>query len=228
MQKLIIALVLLGLLVGIFVLIKQKEAAISKQEVAVLAPIDPLIKAGEYILDKTHASIIFSVNHLGFSNYTASFNDFDATLNLDPQNPQTAFVKAVIYPISLDLPSPPEGFPEEMMRDKWFNNTIFPTINFESTGIEMTGERTALVHGTLELIGVKKGVVLDVKFNGGYSGHPMDPNPRIGFSAKGSFNRSDFGMNYGIPAVGTTMGVSDEVVFVIDAEFTGSSKEEVN
>ena len=35
------------------------------------------------------------------------------------------------------------------------------------------------------------------------------------------FRRSEFGIAYGIPAPGTTMGVSDEVDVVIEAEFTG-------
>ena len=64
-------------------------------------------------------------------------------------------------------------------------------------------------------------MVLDVTYNGGYPGHPMDPHARVGFSAKGSFKRSDFGIAYGVPAPGTTMGVGDEVQVAIEAEFSG-------
>jgi polyisoprenoid-binding protein YceI len=64
-------------------------------------------------------------------------------------------------------------------------------------------------------------VVLAAVFNGGYRGHPMDPKARIGFSATTSFNRSDFGMSYGIPEPSTTMGVSDSVKVTIEAEFSG-------
>jgi polyisoprenoid-binding protein YceI len=64
-------------------------------------------------------------------------------------------------------------------------------------------------------------VILDVTYNGGYAGHPMDPHARIGFSAKGTFKRSDFGIAFGVPAPGTTMGVGDDVQIAIEAEFTG-------
>jgi polyisoprenoid-binding protein YceI len=63
--------------------------------------------------------------------------------------------------------------------------------------------------------------VLDTHYNGGYAGQPMEPNARIGFSARGSFKRSDFGISYGIPAPGTTMGVGDEVQVILETEFSG-------
>ena len=43
------------------------------------------IPAGTYTLDRSHASLIFRVNHLGFSNYTARFKRFDAKLQFDPR-----------------------------------------------------------------------------------------------------------------------------------------------
>jgi len=49
----------------------------------------------------------------------------------------------------------------------------------------------------------------------------MDPHARIGFSAQGSFKRSDFGIAYGIPAPGSRMGVGDDVNIIIEAEFSG-------
>jgi polyisoprenoid-binding protein YceI len=64
-------------------------------------------------------------------------------------------------------------------------------------------------------------MVLNAKFNGGYRGHPMDPHARIGFSATGVLKRSEFGITYGIPAPGTTMGVSDEVNVIVETEFSG-------
>ena len=64
--------------------------------------------------------------------------------------------------------------------------------------------------------------MLVATYNGGYAGMPnMDPQARVGFSARGSFKRSDFGIAYGVPAPGTTMGVGDLIDFSIEAEFTG-------
>lgn len=35
------------------------------------------VPAGAYTLDRAHASLVFRVNHLGFSNYTAHFKRFE-------------------------------------------------------------------------------------------------------------------------------------------------------
>jgi polyisoprenoid-binding protein YceI len=63
-------------------------------------------------------------------------------------------------------------------------------------------------------------VVLETTFNGGYAPNAFD-GARAGFSAKGSFKRSDFGMGAGVPAAGSNMGVSDEVQVAIETEFNG-------
>jgi polyisoprenoid-binding protein YceI len=179
------------------------------------------VPAGAYTLDKTHATLVFKVSHLGFSNYTAAFADFDAKLTFDPTKPEASTVEATIDPKSLALPHPPAGFVDELTGPQWLNAAQYPAITFKSTQVEVTGPDTAKITGDFTLHGVTKPVVLDAKFNGGYLGHPMDPHARIGFSATGKFKRSDFGVAYGVPAPGTTMGVSDEVAVAIEAEFSG-------
>lgn len=179
------------------------------------------IPAGDYTLDKHHATLVFRVNHLGFSNYTAAFADFDAKLHFDQNNAGASTLEATINPTSLILPSPPDGFLKELTGPQWLNAATYPAITFKSTKIETTGPDTGKVTGDLTLHGVTKPVTLDVTYNGGYVGHPMDPHARIGFSAKGTFKRSDFGIAFGVPAPGTTMGVGDEVQVTIEAEFSG-------
>jgi|CXWL01.1.fsa_nt_gi polyisoprenoid-binding protein YceI len=177
--------------------------------------------AGEYRLDPSHADLSFRVNHIGMSMYTARFTDFDATLQFDPQNPGAMRVEATIDVGSLALPSPPEGFAEQMLGPQWFDAAQFPQMTFRSTAVERTGANTARVTGDLTLHGITKPVTLAARFNGGYAGHPADPHGRIGFSAHGVLQRSDFAIAYGIPPEGSTMGVFDEVEFVIEAEFNG-------
>lgn len=179
------------------------------------------IPAGDYTLDKTHATLTFKVSHLGFSNYTASFADFDAKLRFDQANAAASSLEATIDPKSLTLPAPPAGFQKELIGPQWLDAARYPAITFRSTKVETTGPDTGKVTGDLTLHGVTKPVTLEVTYNGGYVGHPMDPNARIGFSAKGAFKRSDFGIAYGVPAPGTTMGVGDEVQVEIEAEFSG-------
>ncbi len=184
----------------------------------------PAVPAGQYTLDKSHASLIFSVNHLGFSNYTARFKNFDAQLEFDPAKPEAAKFTGTVDVSSLetDYPEPEKlDFNAELEGPEWLDAAKYPQITFTSTRIEMTGENTARIHGDFTLHGITKPLVLEATYNGGYAGHPMDPQARIGFSAKTVFNRSDFGVSYGIPAPGTTMGVSDAVTVTLEAEFSG-------
>ena len=198
-----------------------KKAESPPPAAAPAKPATPQVPAGDYKLDKAHANLEFKVNHLGFSHYTARFSDFDASLKFDPANPAASSVEATIDPRSLALPTPPAGFKTELTGPQWLDAGKYPAITFRSTKVEVTGANTAKVTGDFALHGVTKPVVLDVTFNGGYAGHPMDPHARIGFSAHGVFKRSEFGIGFGVPAPGSTMGVSDEVEVQIDAEFSG-------
>jgi polyisoprenoid-binding protein YceI len=182
------------------------------------------VPAGDYTLDKMHASLVFRVDHLGFSNYTARFKHFDAKLKFDPANLATAELTATVETKSLetDFPDPKlVDFNAQLTGPEWLDAARYPQMSFRSTKIDTSGGNTMRVHGDLTLHGVTKPITLDAKFNGGYPGMSMDPHARIGFSASGKLNRSDFGVAYGIPAPGTTMGVSDAVEVVIEAEFSG-------
>jgi len=181
----------------------------------------PPVPAGVYTVDKAHTTLVFRLNHMGFSNYTAQFTRVDATLKFDPKKPETSSITATVDPRSLLLPTPPAGFLDQLLGKDWLNATVFPQITFRSTKVERTGDNTARISGELSLHGVKQPIVLEATYNGGYAGHPMDPHARIGFSAHGTFKRSDFGISYGIPAPGTTMGVSDAVEVSIETEMSG-------
>ncbi len=190
-------------------------------EKAQAAPVATDAPAGDYTLDKHHASLTFRVDHLGFSIYTARFTSLDATLKFDPKNPAASVFEGTVDPNSLEVPSPPAGFLTDLRGPQWLDTGKYPTITFRSTKIELTGPNTANVTGDFTLHGVTKPLTLAATFNGGYAGHPYDPNGRIGFSAEGTLKRSDFGIAYGIPAPGTKMGVGDEIQVALESEFTG-------
>src|SRR3984957_9516457 len=58
--------------------------------------------AGQYQVDKSHASIQLRVSHLGFSTYTTRFSRFDADLTFDPRNIPASKVVATIDASSLE------------------------------------------------------------------------------------------------------------------------------
>jgi polyisoprenoid-binding protein YceI len=189
-------------------------------------PITPALTdapAGTYMLDRSHASLLFRVNHLGFSYYTARFTRFAAELEFDPADAAASSVTATIDATSIetDHPDPSFDFDAQLQDEHWLNTARFPQMTFRSTAVELTGPNTARITGELTLHGVTRPVTLAATFNGGYAGHPLDPfGARIGFSARGSLMRSAFGIAEGIPPPGSDFGVGDAVEMLIEAEFT--------
>lgn len=204
------------------------KAWVSAAPVSATAPAPSIdkIPAGDYKLDPAHATFMFKVSHLGFSNFTGWFDTFSADLKLDPANPSAATLTATVDPTSLTVHAPPAGFQEELRGEQYVDAKQFPQITFKSTAIKMSGPNTAEVTGDLTLHGITKPVTLSMTYNGGYEGHVYEPRARIGFSAHGMFKRSDFGIGGGVPKEGSNMGVSDEVAVVIEAEFIGPDMKE--
>lgn len=199
----------------------EKAATAAVEKAPATAPAKVEIPAGAYALDPLHSTLIARLNHLSFSQYTVLFTKFDAKMQLDPANLSATTLEVSIDPRSIALPAPPTGFKDELLGADWLDAGRFATVTFKSTAVQPTGPDTATITGDLTLRGVTKPVTLQAKFNGGYRGFAMDPAARAGFSAQGSFKRSDFGIAYGIPAPDSTMGVGDEVQIIVETEFTG-------
>jgi polyisoprenoid-binding protein YceI len=196
------------------------EAAGEPSRTAALAPDVP---AGDYKLDPAHSTLIFRVNHLGFSKYTARFRRFDAQLRFDPRNLSATQLTATVDPRSIetDFADPKYDFNAELAGPKWLDAAKYPDIGLRTTRVEDLGNQVMRVHAELTMRGVTRPIVLDATYNGGYAGHPMDPHARVGFSAQGVLRRSEFGIADGIPAAGTNLGVGDQVAIAIETEFNG-------
>ncbi|PCI63850.1 MAG: hypothetical protein COB37_03620 [Kordiimonadales bacterium] len=173
---------------------------------------DPLkSKPGVYALDSDHANIIFSLNHLGFSLHHGRFNKISGSLELDTSAPEASSLFITINTASIDTNS--QVLDDDLRSPKMFDAAAFPEATFQSTVIRLTGDTTAVIEGMLNIKGVKKPVTIEATFIG--SGvNPLNGLQTIGFSGKGSFKRSDFGLNEWLPFVG------DDIALIIEAEFT--------
>jgi len=171
--------------------------------------------------DPSHTTLDFGVSHLGFSTYRGRFTGVAIQLTLDPQDPARAQLGATVRLDSLQVPNPPEGFVAALLGPEWFDAGTHPEARFVSDRVEVTGPDTATVTGTLTLHGVSGPLTLQARYNGGYASHPLEPRARLGFSATGSFRRSDFGMGFLVPPAGETFGIGDEISVVIEAEMLG-------
>lgn len=172
---------------------------------------DPtLATAGRYHVDSGHTQVLFTVNHMGFSQYTGQFTQPTGSLTLDPRNAARSQV-AITFPID-KVSTTVSALDEHLKKPEFFDATKYPTATFSSTSIVARG-RTATITGNLTLKGVTRPVTLAATFVGAGSGVMGAKKTNVGFHATGTIKRSDWGVNYGVPIV------SDQVELVINAAF---------
>ncbi len=160
-------------------------------------------------IDPAHTNIAFMIDHLGYSMTLGRFAAFDIALAFDQNQVANSSLNVTVKTDSLSTFHAKRD--EHLRSPDFFNTAEFPEMTFVSTAIEQTGEKTGRVTGDLTLLGVTRPVTLDVTFNKA-APHPFNKKMTVGFSARGMLKRSDFGMAYGLPAVG------DEVQLIIEAE----------
>lgn len=163
----------------------------------------------KYNIESNHAFVLWTANHVGFSNQMGKFSGVVGTINFDEKNPAKSSVEATIQISSLVTGL--EKFDNHLKSKDFFDVEQFPTAKFVSKKIKVTGKNTAKIEGDLTLHGVTKTVVLNAKFNKAAE-NPFNKTQTIGFSADTEILRSDFGINYAIPAV------SDKVQLKIEVE----------
>ncbi|MDH7971023.1 YceI family protein [Sphingomonas sp. AR_OL41] len=174
------------------------------------APIASRVTAGTHTIDGAHTQVLFTVNHLGFSNYTGQFAQPSGTLVLDPKNPSRDKVEVTFQIDKVQTTVP--ALDAHLKKPEFFDSTMFPEGKFVSTRVTVKG-MTATIAGNLTLKGVTRPVILQARFIGAGKA-PYPPNKtNIGFTATTSIKRSDFGISYGVPLV------SDKVDLTINAAF---------
>lgn len=185
-------------------------------------PVEINAPSGAYTLDPNHSTITVRAQHFGLAYYTLRFNKVTGALNFNAENPEQSTIEATVDVTSLDTPYTGErDFDSELQNSSWLDSAGFPTATFRSTSVEQTGPNTARVTGDLTLRGVTLPLTLDVTYDGSHSPHPLGLQmSSIGFSARGTIQRSQFGVRELLATAGGNDGVSDQVELVIEAEFT--------
>ena len=172
----------------------------------VLAHAEPL----EYTLDRGHSRIFFDVNHQGYSMMRGMFRDFDGTLLYDADDPSASSVNITVDAASVDMFH--DGLNNHLQNDDFFGVQSHPALTFSSTEIEDQGNGQLRVHGDLTLLGVSNPVTLEASHN--QTGEVRGGATKVGFSASGNLDRTDYGMNFGVPVLGA------DVAFDIQIEAT--------
>lgn len=163
--------------------------------------------AGSYRLDPTHASLHFTVKHLGLAPYMMRFTDFDAELVVAKPIEESS-IELDIDPTSIrtDYPgdykathkkSPFDSWDQDLaMSAKFLDAGNHPELEFDSTAAKVTGPNELTIDGELTMRGQTHPVSLKVKMTGMVEEHPFAGVPSLGFDAHGEFKRSQFGMTH--------------------------------
>ena len=171
--------------------------------------------AADYVIDPTHTSIHFRIGHFHFSKVQGSFRKISGNFSFDPANAEASKVRVVVGVGSIDTNDKAR---DNHLRDPtYFNVARFPSAEFTSTRIVVTGSRTGLMTGDLKILGATIPVTLEVTFNG-IAPHPLgDKYDKYrgvvvaGFSARKTISRNSFGMTTGRGAKGDKADLTIEV-----------------
>ena len=153
----------------------------------------PIALADTYKIDieGQHAFVQFRVKHLGYSWLYGRFDNFTGQFTYDPEQPEASAISVTVDMTSLDS--------DHAERDKhvrsadYLNVGKYGTATFQSTGVEMTGEKTARLTGDLTFFGTTRPLTIDVEHIGG------GPDPwggyRQGFEGMAVLKPADFGLD---------------------------------
>jgi polyisoprenoid-binding protein YceI len=180
-----------------------------------VAGMSALAEAERYKIDPNHLSIGFLVDHAGYAKMLGMFRTASGSFQFDEAQAALSDVRIEVDTASV--------FTNQRARDEhlkgkdFLNSEVHPRMVFTATNATRTGERSFDIKGQLELLGKSQPLTLQATWNksasspfGGFLSKPY----LMGVSARGSFKRSAYGMNYGV----ANGWVGDDVALIIEFE----------
>jgi polyisoprenoid-binding protein YceI len=159
--------------------------------------------AAEYVIDTegAHASILFRVNHLGFSWVTGRMENFNGTFNYDAADPNSASVSINIDAASVNTSQAERD--KHLRSAEFLDVSTYPEITFVSTSYKTNGDGSGVLKGDLSLHGTTKPVTIDVT----RVGEGDDPwgGYRAGFQGTAELKLKEFGVDYNLGPMAETI-----------------------
>ncbi len=168
-----------------------------------------------YEIDPDHLSLGFLVDHIGYAKVLGMFRSARGSYRFDEATGVLSDVRIEVDTASV--------FSNQRKRDDhlkgpdFLNSGEFPRMVFTASNARRTADRQYEITGQLELLGKSQPLTLQATWNksaespiGGFGRKPYV----MGVSARGSFKRSAFGMNYAV----ANGWVGDTVDLIIEFE----------
>ena len=172
---------------------------------ALALPLAAVANPENYTIDPTHSYAYFEVEHLGVSHQRGRFDRTSGKFTLD-RAAKSGSVELNIETGSVSSGdnvkgSRPRTLDDHLKTADFFNAAEFPRMSFKSTGVKFAGDNPAEIAGSLTLLGITKPVTLKVE-RWVCKDNPMNKKPMCGGNATATVKRTDFGMKFGVPAIG--------------------------
>lgn len=166
--------------------------------------------ADVYQLDSDHTYPSFEADHFsGTSTWRGKFRKSHGTVNLD-RVARTGSVDVVIDAASVDTGN--DRLDGSLRSDRFFDVEKFPTAIYKGTQIRFNGGNPVEVLGTLTMHGITKPVNLELQ-SFKCIVNPLLKREVCGTEATTTFNRADFGIDFG-----KNYGFSMQITLHIQAE----------
>ena len=147
-----------------------------------------------YNLDPDHTHPSFEVDHFGgLSTWRGTFRKTTGAVEIDSAA-KTGTVDVVIDTATVDFAQ--DKLNEHVSSPEMLDVAKFPTAEYKGKFVEFANGAPTTIAGVLTLHGVSKPVTLTINSFKCFE-HPMLKKQVCGADASGTFNRADFGVNYG-------------------------------
>lgn len=166
-------------------------------------------EVNNFKLDPTHTSVIFKVNHMGFSNVYGMFRAIDGKFTFDEAKPEKSSFEMTIKADSVDTNEKKRD--DHLRNQDFFNAKQYPTITLKSKSVKKTGDKYE-VTADLNMHGVNKPITFT--FHRMKTGKDPWGNFRTGGEAILKLKRTDYGMNY----MSKPGEVGDDIEIIVNVE----------
>ncbi len=143
--------------------------------------------AGEYAVDIVHSNILFKIRHGGLAYFYGHFDTFSGSIDIDPDNIESAKFNIVVETGSVDTNN--KSRDGHVKNADFFNARQYPKATFTSTSIKETSNGVYELKGNFDFHGETNPVtatLTDVTFGS------QQGKDAIGFHAVFSISRTDF------------------------------------
>ena len=181
-----------------------------KKTIFVLAFLTSLAVAAQstWKSDGAHSKVGFGISHLMISTVEGHFSDFDITAKATDTFDDAEFM-VDIKTTSIDTDN--DRRDDHLRSADFFDAEKYPSITFQSTSFEKTGDKTFKLTGDLSMHGVTKPVTLEGTVNGIITDQ-RSQKLKAGLKLTGTVDRLEFGVGSDTPTLG------DEVELTIHLE----------